>query len=48
MREIMTSRERVWEAINHRQPDRTPIDIGGVPPANIEAMVDAAMEFGRS
>ena len=25
----MTSRERVWEAVNHRQPDKVPIDIGG-------------------
>jgi uroporphyrinogen decarboxylase len=25
----MTPRERVWAAIEHRQPDRVPIDIGG-------------------
>ncbi len=25
----MTSRERVRAAINHREPDRVPIDIGG-------------------
>ncbi|MDP7461256.1 MAG: hypothetical protein QGG28_13800 [Alphaproteobacteria bacterium] len=25
----MTHRERVMAALNHRQPDRTPIDFGG-------------------
>jgi uroporphyrinogen decarboxylase len=25
----MTSRERVWKAINHQEPDRVPLDIGG-------------------
>ena len=25
----MTSRERVLAAINHREPDRVPLDIGG-------------------
>jgi len=25
----MTSRERVWAAVNHREPDRVPLDIGG-------------------
>jgi uroporphyrinogen decarboxylase len=25
----MTSRERVWAAINHQEPDRVPLDIGG-------------------
>jgi uroporphyrinogen decarboxylase len=28
-RETMTSRERVLAALNHRQPDRVPIDLGG-------------------
>jgi len=23
------SRERLWDALNHRQPDRIPIDFGG-------------------
>jgi uroporphyrinogen decarboxylase len=27
--EIMTSRERVLSALNHQQPDRVPIDLGG-------------------
>jgi uroporphyrinogen decarboxylase len=25
----MTSRERVWEAVNHREPDQIPVDVGG-------------------
>ena len=25
----MTSRERVWAALNHQEPDRVPLDIGG-------------------
>ena len=25
----MTPRERVWAALNHREPDRVPLDIGG-------------------
>ena len=25
----MTSRERVWAAVNHEEPDRVPLDIGG-------------------
>ena len=25
----MTSRERVWAALNHQKPDRVPLDIGG-------------------
>ena len=25
----MTSRERVWAAVNHREPDRVPFDVGG-------------------
>lgn len=25
----MTPRERVWAAVNHREPDRVPLDIGG-------------------
>ena len=29
MREKMTSRERVWKALNHEVPDRVPIDLGG-------------------
>lgn len=28
-KQILTSRQRVVEAINHRQPDRVPIDLGG-------------------
>lgn len=28
-KETMTSRERVTEALNHREPDRVPIDLGG-------------------
>jgi uroporphyrinogen decarboxylase len=29
MREKMTSRERVWKALNYEVPDRVPIDLGG-------------------
>jgi len=29
MKETMTSRQRVVEALNHRTPDRVPIDLGG-------------------
>ena len=29
MNPIMTSRERVWKAINFEAPDRVPIDLGG-------------------
>ena len=25
----MTSRERVWAALNHQEPDRVPLDVGG-------------------
>jgi uroporphyrinogen decarboxylase len=25
----MTSRQRVWAAVNHQEPDRVPLDIGG-------------------
>ncbi len=28
-KEVMTSRERVWKAVNHECPDRVPIDLGG-------------------
>jgi uroporphyrinogen decarboxylase len=34
----MTSRERVWEAVNHRQPDRVPIDLGGMKATGINAL----------
>ncbi len=33
----MTSRERVLRAINHQQPDRVPIDLGGLPQSGIAA-----------
>ncbi|MBN1836597.1 MAG: hypothetical protein JW820_12155 [Spirochaetales bacterium] len=34
----MTSRERVWAAVNRREPDRTPIDLGGSIVTGINAM----------
>jgi uroporphyrinogen decarboxylase len=34
----MTSRERVWAAVNHREPDRVPIDLGGSIVTGINAM----------
>jgi len=33
----MTSRERVWRAIHHQQPDRVPIDLGGTRQTGIAA-----------
>ena len=32
----MSSRERVLAAVNHREPDRVPIDLGGSPATSIE------------
>jgi uroporphyrinogen decarboxylase len=34
----MTSRERVLAAIEHRQPDRVPVDLGATPSSGISAM----------
>ncbi len=34
----MTSRERVWSAIEHRQPDRVPVDLGSTPSSGIAAI----------
>lgn len=34
----MTSRERVWKALNHKEPDRIPVDLGG----NSSGMTDIA------
>jgi uroporphyrinogen decarboxylase len=31
----MTSRERLWTALSHKQPDRVPIDLGGTPTSTI-------------
>ena len=31
----MTSRERVWKAVNHQVPDRVPIDLGGMKASGI-------------
>jgi len=33
----MTSRERVWKAINHQEPDMIPIDIGGTKSTGMHA-----------
>ena len=41
----MTSRERVRHAINHREPDRVPIDIGGTKVTGLH--MDAYIELGR-
>ncbi len=45
MREILTSRERVKRAINHEEPDRVPIDIGGTKVTGIH--VDEYIEVGK-
>lgn len=34
----MTSRERILAAIEHRQPDRVPVDLGATPSSGISAM----------
>ena len=34
----MTSRERVLTSINHRQPDRVPLDLGATPSSGISAI----------
>jgi uroporphyrinogen decarboxylase len=33
----MNSRERLWVALNHREPDRVPIDLGGTTTSTISA-----------
>ena len=35
---IMTSRERVLAAINHREPDVLPVDLGATPSSGISAI----------
>jgi hypothetical protein len=40
----MTSRERVWETVNHRQPDRVPIDLGGMKASGINALTYHALK----
>ena len=35
---MMTSRQRVLDTIEHRQPDRVPIDLGGTPSSGISAI----------
>ncbi|MCL5098549.1 MAG: hypothetical protein M1608_13670 [Candidatus Omnitrophica bacterium] len=44
----MTSRERVWKAINFQEPDRVPIDIGGTKVTGIciDAYVDLLRRLG--
>ncbi len=34
----MTSRERILAAIEHRQPDRVPLDLGATPSSGISAI----------
>ena len=41
----MTSRERVWEAVNHRQPDKIPVDLGGTKTTGIH--IDEYCELVR-
>ena len=40
----MTSRERVWKALNHEKPDRVPIDLGGMRASGISAAVYAGLK----
>jgi len=48
MKESMTSRERVWKAINFEEPDRVPIDIGSTKVTGIciDAYVDLVDYLG--
>jgi len=39
----MTSRERLLNAINHKQPDRVPIDLGATPSSGISAIAHARL-----
>lgn len=39
----MTPRERVWAALNHQQPDRAPIDLGGHRSSGIAAIAYARL-----
>lgn len=41
----MTSRERVWKAINHEEPDMIPIDIGGTKSTGMH--VDTFCQIGK-
>ncbi|NEW85600.1 MAG: methyltransferase, partial [Mariniphaga sp.] len=34
----MTSRERLLAAINHREPDRVPIDLGATPSSGLSVV----------
>jgi len=40
----MTSRERVLAAVNHRQPDRVPIDLGGMKATGVSAVAYHALK----
>jgi len=46
---MMTSRERVLSAVEHREPDRVPIDLGGTPTSGImaQAMADLRRHLGN-
>ena len=43
MENKMTSRERVLAAINHKEPDRVPIDLGATPSSGISAIAHARL-----
>lgn len=36
----MTSRERIPSAINHKEPDRVPVDLGATPSSGISAVAE--------
>ncbi len=40
----MTSRERVWKAIHHEQPDRVPLDLGSTLVTGIQASAYARLK----
>ena len=38
MPEILTSRERILRALNHEEPDRVPMDLGGTHDSSMSKM----------
>ena len=44
----MTSRERVLKALNHKEPDRVPVDLGGAVVTGIQASALARLRDALS
>ena len=45
---VMTSRERVLKALNHKEPDRVPVDLGGAVVTGIQASALARLRDALS